>query len=138
MNHWDYLTQPEVLKGLVVAIVVSMAVCMLWYSPKVFGDMWMKLAGVKAKNIDKMRAYIGSVLSHLLVAGVMACFMQKLGVQGYDAGVLLGLKLWLGFNMPFAVAGVLWADQPVKLFAINSGCNLLQLMATGAVLSHFL
>ncbi len=36
--------------AVLVAAIVGMVVGFIWYSPKVFGKMWMKLSGVNPKD----------------------------------------------------------------------------------------
>jgi hypothetical protein len=137
MNHFEYLSQPNVFYGILAATVVYMLIGMIWYSPKVFGEMWMKLSGVKTKNVDMAKAYVGCLISALLVVTVTSCLLHRLLINGYEASVLVAIKLWLGFIAPTLLGGVLWEGRPVKLFALNAAAHLLQLVAAAAVLSYF-
>lgn len=137
LSHIQYLTQLPVLEGIALAAIVHVIIGMIWYSPKVFGDQWLKLSGVKVKSIDMGRAYVGAVIGSILVAAVFSCLLHRLALNGYEASVLLAIKVWLGFVLPYSVGGVLWEGKPMQLFAIHAGCNLVQLMAVGAILSYF-
>ncbi len=137
MTHFEYLSQPNVIYGIIAATVVYMVIGMVWYSPKVFGEMWMKLSGVKAKNVETTKAYVGCLISSLLVVMVTSCLLHRLLINGYEASVLAAIKFWLGFIVPTLLGGVLWEGRPVKLFALNAGAHLLQLVAAAAVLSYF-
>src|SRR3990167_3044106 len=137
LSHLQYLTQLPVLEGIALAAIVHILVGMVWYSPKVFGSAWLKLSGVKPKQIDMGRAYVGAVVGSVLVAAVMSCLLHRLALNGYEASVLLAIKLWLGFVLPSSMGGVLWEGKPMQLFALHAGCHLVQLMAVGAVLSYF-
>ena len=41
------------LWAVLVAAVASVMIGSIWYSPPVFGTTWMKLAGIREKNMQK-------------------------------------------------------------------------------------
>jgi len=45
LNYWAVL----------VSAVASMVIGALWYSPILFGNIWMNLMKIDPKNIDKMK-----------------------------------------------------------------------------------
>ncbi len=69
--------------AVVVAAVASMIIGAIWYSPRVFGRMWMRLTG---KTMDQMagqnagRAYLVTFFGSLVMAWVLAMFVRRAAV----------------------------------------------------------
>ena len=65
--------------AVVVAAVASMIIGAIWYSPRVFGRMWMRLTG---KTMDQMagqsagRGYLVTFIGSLVTAWVLAVFVD--------------------------------------------------------------
>ena len=41
--------------AVLVAAIVSMVIGGLWYSPLLFGNVWMKLSGITQKDVEKAK-----------------------------------------------------------------------------------
>jgi hypothetical protein len=41
--------------AVLVAALVSMVIGGLWYSPLLFGNIWMKLSGITQKDVEKAK-----------------------------------------------------------------------------------
>jgi len=132
---------PEInLIAVVAAAVVSMVIGMFWYSPLAFGKMWMRLMGFEEKDKEKMKqdakkAYPFAVLSSLVMAFVLAMFVDYAGAITVLQGVITGALIWLGFIATVTLQPVLWAGRSVKLYALDNGHNLIALVVMGAILA---
>lgn len=73
----DYLT-------VVVAAIVNLILGFLWYSPYVFGKLWLKLVQRKEKEM-KMRfpSLIGAVCISLFLAFFLAIVEGYMGVTSF-------------------------------------------------------
>jgi hypothetical protein len=91
-----------------VAAIASTVLGMLWYSPFLFGGLWLKLSGIKLKKVKKAKD---------------------------PAGAAVGIWLWLGFMAVATLNQVLWEGKPLKLYILNNAYNLLSLMTMGAILA---
>jgi hypothetical protein len=49
-------------------------------------------------------------------------------------GMKIGLAVWLGFVTTVQLTNVLFGKQPVKLYAINTGYQLVCYLVMGAIL----
>jgi len=124
--------------AVLVAAVSTMAVGFLWYSPVLFAEPWMNEMGHDPNDTAKTEemkrsagpAYAGSLLASLVSAFVLALFLHWMRGEGAHTGALTGFHVWLGF-----VATVQFtAKQSMKLFAINTGYQLLCYLVMGAIL----
>ncbi|MAG60702.1 hypothetical protein CL619_02840 [archaeon] len=122
------------LVGVLVAAVVGMLFGFIWYSPKVFGVKWMKLAGIskrKAKEAKEKGMFLnmlGGFIGQIVTAAVLSVFLLYAGAGSIAASLVVAFLLWLGFTATTQIGLVLWEQKPWGLFALNglySLCNLL-------------
>ena len=123
------------------AAVVSIIIGSLWYSPLLFGNAWMKSAGVSAKDINKAKKkgmgkiYLSAFIASLLMAFILANFARFVTSNSFVDGVGLGFWIWLGFVAPILLGSVLWEGKPFNFYAINSLYWLVNLMIAGGIVS---
>ncbi len=135
--------------AVVVAALASFVIGGLWYSPLLLGKPWSKLMGFGHKTkqeMDEMRkkaapAYAASLVGSLLMAYVLAHFiayMRMLDLGGnanFLTGALTAFWIWLGFIAPVMFTAVLFASKSVKLWLIDTGYQLVSMLAMGAILA---
>jgi ABC-type multidrug transport system permease subunit len=127
--------------ALVLAVVASMAAGFIYYSPYVLGKPWMKLMGwnkdIKMSGAEMGRLYGTSALLAVITAFVLYHVMtMSIAYFGYDplmTGLTTAFWMWLGFVMPVQATDVLFSKKPFKLFAINTGYQLVSLLVMGVV-----
>lgn len=129
--------------AVLVAGISTMIVGFVWYSPLLFAKPWMREMGYdpndKAK-IQEMQKSAGPAYGASLVAGMLSAFTLALILHGLQAndlhvGLMLGFHVWLGFVATVQLTGALFAKQSMKLFAINTGYQLVCYLIMGAILS---
>ena len=91
--------------AIIIACVVSMAAGFLWYSP--------------------ITAY---VLSHVMTLSENFFHYSK-----PSTGLTTAFWMWLGFMMPVQLTNTIFGDKKWKLFAINTGYQLVSLLLMGAI-----
>jgi hypothetical protein len=131
------------LLAVLVAAIATMVVGFVWYSPILFAKPWMREMGydpndkARTKEMQKSAgpAYLGSFLASLVTAFVLALFFHWLRVQDLHFGLAVAFHVWLGFVATVQLTGVLFMKQSMKLFAINTGYQLVSYLAMGAVLT---
>lgn len=120
--------------AILVAGLSAFVLGSLWYSPLLFGDVWMKLAGTKKGKKDKYMwlRFLIYLIGMLVMSFVLAHFLIFAAAVTYIEGLITAFWLWLGFIAPITIGGVLWENKSIKLFALNNAYNLiaLGLMAT--------
>lgn len=129
--------------AVLVAAISTMLVGFLWYSPILFAKPWMKEMGYdpndKAKTEAMQKsagpAYAGSLVASLISAFVLALFLHWMRAEGARTGAMTGFHVWLGFVATVQFTGALFAKQSMKLFAINTGYQLVCYLVMGAILA---
>lgn len=130
------------LWAVLVCAVVDMLIGFLWYSPMLFANPWMKLMGYdpadKAKIAEMQKtagpAYGMSFIASLLAAIVLGKIITISTVNTALYGMKIGFAIWLGFVTTVQLTGALFGRQPAKLYAINTGYQLVCFLAMGAIL----
>src|SRR3989338_7563779 len=89
-----------------VAAIVGMATGALWYSPLIFGNLWIKLSGIKRSTLNKEkkkgtgRKFLIAFISALITAFILARFAVYMTAQTLGDALQLAFWLWLGFIAP--------------------------------------
>lgn len=130
------------LLGVLVAAISTMVVGFVWYSPLLFAKAWVREMGYDMNDKAKMEemkksagpAYAGSFVASLVSAFMLALFLHWTKAEGLHFGALIGFHVWLGFVVTVQLTGVLFMKQSMKLFAINTGYQLVCYLVMGAIL----
>jgi hypothetical protein len=123
--------------------VFNMVLGALWYSPLLFGKQWIKLMGFSKKEVAAKKkkpmggTLAGAFIAALVMAYVMAHFVQYTRAVGPVMGATTGFWLWLGFIAPVIIGSVFWEGKPVKLYVLNVSHWLVLMLVTGAILASF-
>lgn len=127
--------------SILIASVFSFVVGMLWYSPVLFGNLWVKLSKVdikKAKNKSSIGVSMSlGFISTLILASVFQYIIGMLKYSGLAAGATLGFWFWLGFLATSLLGAVLWEGKPWGLYILNSAYWLVNLLVIGASLGYW-
>jgi hypothetical protein len=129
--------------AILVAAISTMVVGFLWYSPILFAKPWMREMGYdpndKAKTQEMQKsagpAYAGSFLASLLSAFTLALILHGMHEENLHIGLTLSFHVWLGFVATVQLTGALFMKQSMKLFAINTGYQLVCYLVMGAILA---
>lgn len=121
--------------AIVIAAICNMAIGFIWYSKWLFRDTWLKLIGMKAKEVkgDSKTILSGAIVA-LLIAYFLEFFERHLGITTVSDGMFLGFCVWLGFVATTQVCSVIWCRKPWKLFFIDTGCKLLSFLVMSGVI----
>jgi hypothetical protein len=123
--------------ALLGAAVARMALGAIWYSPPLFFNRWLMLAG---QTRDEMNARMPLLLivdfaSALVIAFVLVHAVHYAGAAGMVQGAMVGFFNWLGFVATVTLGITLYEKKPLALFAIINGWQLISLMTMGAILA---
>jgi hypothetical protein len=137
--HFHHLNWIAIL----VAAVSTMILGFVWYSPLLFAKPWVREMGYDLSDKAKMEemrkgagpAYAGSFAASLVSAFTLALFLHWVRAENLHYGLMVGFHVWLGFVATVQFTGALFMKQSMKLFAINTGYQLVCYLVMGAILS---
>ena len=134
VENVNYLT-------VIVAAIVSFIFGMLWYSPILFGNLWMKLNNLSKKNIDQSKKkgmakmMIISFVATIITACSLSLVLDAFAVASITSALYVGFLIWLGFLASTTLIGsVLWDNKPFSLFILNGTYWLINLEIISIVL----
>jgi hypothetical protein len=128
--------------AVLVSALATMVVGFLWYSPALFARPWMVLMGYdpndKAKIAEMQKSagptYILALVASVISAAVLGKIIVIATINTPLYGMKVGLAVWLGFVTTVQLTNSLFSRQPAKLYAINTGYQLVCFLAMGAIL----
>lgn len=129
--------------AILVAAISTMVVGFIWYSPLLFAKPWVREMGYDLNDKAKMEemkksagpAYAGSFVASLISAFILALLLHWTRAEGLHFGLMVGFHVWLGFVATVQFTGALFLRQSMKLFAINTGYQLVCYLVMGAILA---
>ena len=130
INYWAVL----------VSAAAGFVIGMLWYSV-LFGKAWMKLSGMDKKTIEKekkkgmAKSFIGGFAALLVMAFVLAHFVDMAEATSVLDGAQAGFWAWLGFVATIMLNKVLWEGKPFKLYLLDAAHYLVVLLTMGSILA---
>ena len=125
--------------AIIVAVVATFALGALWYSPLLFGNMWVRAHGYSGERLDRMKkaapkAYGISFVAFLVLAAVLTFLAWRVGVGTAMGGVRLGVAVWLGFAATIGLTAWVYSDKPFSTYLIDAGYQLVYLVIMGAII----
>ena len=131
--------------AVLVAAVVSMALGFLWYSPMVLGKPWMKLKGYTPETLKKAQKEMGpfyavsfvfALITAYVLTHVMTLSQNFYGYPEMQTGLMTAFFAWGGFMLPVQVTSTIFGDKKWALLAIDTGYQLVSLLAMGLVIAY--
>ena len=126
--------------AVLVSAVAGFVIGALWYSV-LFGKVWMKLSGMDNKKIEKekkkgmTKSFIGGFVALLVMAFVLAHFVDMAEAATVLEGAQAGFWAWLGFVATIMLNKVLWEGKPFKLYLLDAAHYFVVLIIMGAILA---
>jgi hypothetical protein len=125
--------------AILVAALAAFVLGAIWYSPVLFGRLWLKAQGWGPERMDEMRHDVGrsygiSFVCYLVMASVLAMLFSFAGFLGAVDGLWLGFLCWLGFAATIGLTRHLFSDKPISLYLIDAAYQLAYLLAMGAII----
>jgi hypothetical protein len=129
--------------AVLVSALATMVVGFVWYSPLVFARPWMVLMGYdpndKAKTAELQKSagpsYMLSLVASVISAAVLGKIIAVAAINTPLYGMKVGLAVWLGFVTTVQLTNALFMRQPAKLYAINTGYQLVCYVVMGAIMA---
>lgn len=115
-----------------IAAVIYTLIYFLWYSPWLFGPVWLKHA--PGKVAKKKVQLIWNFILGLVIAYFIAFFQAHLGVTTVSDGVFVGFCFWIGLVAPTLLSPAVWGRKDIVLFFIEGGAKLLSLLVMSGMI----
>ena len=107
----------------------------VWYSPILFGNAWMKAAGLsesEARTRNMGVVFGVSFLLSLIVSFNLAAFLA--GPPNLSWGITAGALAGIGWVATAMGITYLFEARPPKLFLVNAGYHAVTFMIMGGIL----
>lgn len=123
--------------AVITSIISNMVIGMLWYSPLLFGNIWLKLVGKKIEDISKEES--NKSMSFSLIPAVLSIFSLATIISISGASTILG-GLFIASILSIGVVGtssfnlVLFEGRGVKLTLIHLGYSFVTLNIASIIL----
>jgi len=129
--------------AVLVSALATMVVGFVWYSPWLFARRWTILMGYdpddKAKLAEMQKSagpsYMLSLVASVLSAAALGKIIAIATIHTPPYGIKMGLAVWLGFVTTVQLTNALFMRQPAKLYAINTGYQLVCYVVMGAIMA---
>ena len=128
--------------AVVVATISTMVVGSIWYTPKVFGSYWMRVAKVnpgEAKNavLPILITLLVSFISAWVLAGATFLSFEFYGGSFLANALLTALILWGGFTAARFITHDAFEGRPVGLTVLNCVHELVTFMVMALIIGLF-
>lgn len=121
--------------SVLVASIAGFAVGAVWYTPILFGKIWIKLIGanIDENNKPNMPMIFGTALVLQFIAAIgleMVLGKDACAVHGLTTGLFISI-FWIATS--FGI-NYLFVRRPLKLFFIDAGYYAVSFMVMGIIL----
>lgn len=126
------------LFAVILAAVSYMGIGAAWYSPILFGNLWMQERGVKPGKISPKEAkteIISMVVVALVMATGLALILNKLNITTVDGALESGLLLWAALTAPPLATAMLSENQSIKVYVISVAYHLVATLTMAIILT---
>ena len=126
--------------AVLLATLSSMVVGSIWYTPKVFGNYWMKKSGVtpSGNSKDAIRpiviTLIVSFITAWVLAGASAIAWHFYGGSFLWSAIVTGVTLWAGFTAARFITHDAFEGRPTSLTVLNIAHELVTLVIMGLII----
>ena len=135
------MTIPEInYWAVLLATLASMVIGSIWYTPKVFGNRWAKLAKVELPTTNVgawLPLLLSVVLSFLLawvLAGAVTIAWAFYGGGFLWAAIVTAVTLWAGFTAGRIIVHDSFEGRPTNLTVLNIAHELVTVLAMAIII----
>lgn len=126
--------------GVILSVIASIVVGGFWYSPLLFGPLWMREVGLTEEKMSTMSTTPKQAITIAIVLGAVFAilinvFFTWIGVRTIAQGAVLSVLCCLTFFVvPYLIHSV-FEDTSKKAWAIYASHELLLSAVIGAIVS---
>ena len=130
--------------GVLIAFVISFISGGIWFGPKTFYPVWMRLRGIQSGQLEHNQnkpalLFGGTIVGVLIQTLVVATVITSLQRAGTDIGALdgagIGLLLGLGIGSFASLSHRLFGGDGLKVWIIETANDVINLTIAGAIIA---
>jgi len=119
--------------AVIVTGIIAFVLSLIWYSPLVFGKIWMEYRNVPDQSAPSW-TMIFAPLRELIASYVIAILITHLKIIDWKKAVGFILLLWLAFHAVGMAGAILWDNMPWQLGLVHAGDWLMKMLFMAVVL----
>ena len=129
--------------AVLAAAVSQFIIGMLWYSPALFGNAWMKMVGISKSDMAKAQKkgmagqMLVGFLGSIVMAFVLGMLLPVFAVVDWQSALQAVFWLWLGFVGTVSLGSVLWEGRPSCLWFLNNAYQLVAIYVMALVITYW-
>src|SRR5579863_6766785 len=124
---------------IIVVTILNIFLGMLWYSPLIAGNMWVKAHKLDPKKLKPtLMHYLGSILVSFVTALILAILLDQFQIMDWQSALVFALFLWIGLIATNHFSGVIWAGKPLAVYFIDVTYLLVSIVMMSVLLSIWL
>ena len=120
--------------AVVVTGLMAFALSLLWYSPLLFGNIWMSLRDAAVNPLPGW-TFAFAALREIITACLLAYLIVRLRIVNWKSALRWGVGLWFAFYFVQLTGAVLWDNKPWQLGMVHGGDWLMKMLFMSVVLS---
>jgi len=128
VNYW----------AVVIATISTMVVGSIWYTPKVFGNYWMRVAKVEPGDRSAVVPIITTLIVSYISAWVLALATQvtwtAFGGNYLLDALLTAILLWAGFTAARFITHDAFEGRPAGLTILNIAHELVTFLVMAVII----
>lgn len=130
VNYW----------AVIVATLSTLVVGSVWYTPKVFGTRWMRLAKVDPKAVEAAGIWpivvtvLVSFLTAWVLAGAVYISWEFYAGAFFTASVVTAVLLWIGFTAARMITHDAFEGRPSGLTTLNLAHELVTILVMAVII----
>ena len=119
---------------IIISALVGMALGAVWYSPLLFGDIWLQASGKTREQLGAPApAMIGSIISCLVAATAVEFLVVSSEAYSLFDGMVTGLVLGVAIVGMSMLSDSLFSGWDWSLYFIQAGYRAAYLVLMGAL-----
>jgi hypothetical protein len=111
----------------VVTGLAAFALSLPWYSPFLFGNIWLALRNAPVHPLPGW-TFLFAPLREIISAFLLTNLIVRLGVNNWKNALGLGFVLWFSFYFVQLTGAVMWDNLPWQLGLVHSGDWLMKML----------
>jgi hypothetical protein len=135
---------PEInIWAVLLATLSSMVVGSIWYTPKVFGNYWMRVGKVTPGSDSKdavkpiLITLLASFVTAVVLAGAAALSQHFYGGNFLANSLITAVILWAGFTASRFITHDAFEGRPAGLTLLNCVHELVTLLVMALIIGLF-